>query len=132
MKFLVYKNRARLTNVGMRYRNVHGGCGGVPPGALVWRRERAPVICSLFTVQSADRVRRVTSCRLLGVSSDKVIVIVPEMVTQSATILERHLLLAGEPPPPLHHSDFHKLASVLSKRKVLSKEVTRANCDFGL
>uniref|UniRef100_A0A1B6LV34 BHLH domain-containing protein n=1 Tax=Graphocephala atropunctata TaxID=36148 RepID=A0A1B6LV34_9HEMI len=43
------------------------------------------------------------------------------MVTQSATILERHLLLAGE-PPPLHSTDFQKLASVLSKRKSLAKE----------
>lgn len=40
------------------------------------------------------------------------------MVTQSATILERHLLL-GEPPPM--HADYHKL--VLGKRKALTKEV---------
>lgn len=44
------------------------------------------------------------------------------MVTQSATILERHLLLAGE-PPPLHSAEYHKLATVLSKRKALAKEV---------
>lgn len=50
------------------------------------------------------------------------------MVTQSATILERHLMLAGEPPPPLQAADFHKLAAVLNKRKTLTKEVITHTC----
>lgn len=40
------------------------------------------------------------------------------MVTHNATVLERHLLLAGE-APPLQRQDMYKI-----KKKLLTKEVS--------